>query len=328
MPVRGVEDLRQGSSPLARGLRGRLTRPRPSGGIIPARAGFTHWIGSSIRWWRDHPRSRGVYRARFPAVEEWTGSSPLARGLPTSPSPTATRCRIIPARAGFTRTRSPVAERSGDHPRSRGVYCNPVHSVSAPDGSSPLARGLPIDAVDRRRRSRIIPARAGFTVVRPVIFVARSDHPRSRGVYPAAGIRHQYHGGSSPLARGLQTRRRLIHRQRRIIPARAGFTATIARVEASGEDHPRSRGVYKSVGANVPPDLGSSPLARGLPSSPRICCSLGSDHPRSRGVYPRRSRGSRRSHGSSPLARGLLLEEARTGHYSGIIPARAGFTCG
>ena len=50
-----------GSSPLARGLlRLRLLRTR-AGGIIPARAGFTHEsIPTGLPRW-DHPRSRGVY---------------------------------------------------------------------------------------------------------------------------------------------------------------------------------------------------------------------------------------------------------------------------
>ena len=50
------------------------------------------------------------------------------------------------------------------------------------------------------------------------------DHPRSRGVYRPTDPSEAFSGGSSPLARGLQPRRRLIHRQRGIIPARAGFT--------------------------------------------------------------------------------------------------------
>ena len=95
-----------GSSPLARGLpqsgrvRGLLIR------IIPARAGFT-----SRRPGRQ--RSRG-------------GSSPLARGLPVSRSTRSRRSRIIPARAGFTPEVKAELREAVDHPRSRGVYDNPV----------------------------------------------------------------------------------------------------------------------------------------------------------------------------------------------------------
>ena len=50
------------------------------------------------------------------------------------------------------------------------------------------------------------------------------------------------------------------------------------------------------------------------------------DHPRSRGVYARTGRPITLYGGSSPLARGLLRELAAARGFSGIIPARAGFT--
>ena len=71
-----------GSSPLARGLRVRLTGAPRTPGIIPACAGFTSGadIHGSIR--KDHPRLRGVYYGPSRAEGEPGGSSPLARGLP------------------------------------------------------------------------------------------------------------------------------------------------------------------------------------------------------------------------------------------------------
>ena len=71
---------------------------------------------------RDHPRSRGVYLR----VD--------ASGLRGS--------RIIPARAGFTKDSAGKALIRRDHPRSRGVYLEVFDGAIAPDGSSPLARGL------------------------------------------------------------------------------------------------------------------------------------------------------------------------------------------
>ena len=52
---------RQGSSPLARGLRTLMPVRAARVWIIPARAGFTiiHPLGRFIP--EDHPRSRGVY---------------------------------------------------------------------------------------------------------------------------------------------------------------------------------------------------------------------------------------------------------------------------
>ena len=73
---------RNGSSPLARGLRAADAASLGGEGIIPARAGFT----------------RG---ARHPPRDE-RGSSPLARGLHDEQLRLEERGRIIPARAGFT----------------------------------------------------------------------------------------------------------------------------------------------------------------------------------------------------------------------------------
>ena len=111
-----------GSSPLARGLH-RARRPpgRPQR-IIPARAGFTRpGIGlSGTR--KDHPRSRGVYTPHTLRRTLATGSSPLARGLPSLVGSLADAGRIIPARAGFTGCDAPGSRVPQDHPRSRGVY--------------------------------------------------------------------------------------------------------------------------------------------------------------------------------------------------------------
>ena len=93
-------------------------------------------------------------------------------------------------------------------------------------GSSPLARGLlkidPLSTVDTR------------------------DHPRSRGVYMLEQLFGDRPEGSSPLARGLPRRRDVEFGGPGIIPARAGFTDHSGAVRGRGEDHPRSRGVYKS----------------------------------------------------------------------------------
>ena len=98
-----MEIIGTGSSPLARGLHQRLRVGVDDVGIIPARAGFTRRTGRGRRMRPDHPRSRGVYAATSLMNLSTVGSSPLARGLPHPPMPIASRARIIPARAGFTR---------------------------------------------------------------------------------------------------------------------------------------------------------------------------------------------------------------------------------
>ena len=54
---------------------------------------------------RDHPRSRGVYSEHGHANVSDPGSSPLARGLRRLVIEATLNRRIIPARAGFTRTK-------------------------------------------------------------------------------------------------------------------------------------------------------------------------------------------------------------------------------
>ena len=57
-----AEILPDGSSPLARGLLYLTRYDALYDRIIPARAGFTTRRVCSGSEWRDHPRSRGVYR--------------------------------------------------------------------------------------------------------------------------------------------------------------------------------------------------------------------------------------------------------------------------
>ena len=172
------------------------------------------------------------------------------------------------------------------------------------------------------------------------------DHPRSRGVYIGRARASDRAVGSSPLARGLRGPDGLAGLRRRIIPARAGFTAALRRSGALAQDHPRSRGVYVRATASSALVAGSSPLARGLRSPVKARCTgqriiparagftpvrspaprATPDHPRSRGVYDLKAHLGRITGGSSPLARGLLGLDPIAAMEAGIIPARAGFT--
>ena len=219
-----------------------------------------------------------------------------------------------------------MRSRSGDHPRSRGVYTGMPAAAARVLGSSPLARGLRLSPSTQMPVSGIIPARAGFTPSWSASFRPDRDHPRSRGVYSPSPETCPDRAGSSPLARGLRWPLSWALSGGRIIPARAGFTHRHDPGAAQPQDHPRSRGVYSVPPSLSPLRLGSSPLARGLPcgkenqrSSSRIIPARAgftslvflsprwwADHPRSRGVY---------------LLLGLILPVL-----GGIIPARAGFT--
>ena len=316
----------QGSSPLARGLRGllgvRLGRRR----IIPARAGFTASRARACVRVADHPRSRGVYFARGSAKKRPLGSSPLARGLLGVRQAVQHQDGIIPARAGFTTCVCGSQISPRDHPRSRGVYASRPWRGPASPGSSPLARGL-----------------LALCTLNEKTFM---DHPRSRGVYPRPWTSSPAPPGSSPLARGLLVGPHAGRGHHRIIPARAGFTEPAPRESLRSPDHPRSRGVYADTAVLAAQVLGSSPLARGLPcfllthalsygiiparagftTARRTTCLRRWDHPRSRGVYVGRSARAGPVAGSSPLARGLRHVDDDAAGRARIIPARAGFT--
>ena len=215
-------------------------------------------------------------------------------------------------------------------------------------GSSPLARGLHHVPGQQAALPGIIPARAGFTAGSGRACSTSTDHPRSRGVYPASSSGNSASCGSSPLARGLRRGRGGDGPLSRIIPARAGFTEDRRRGPGAGQDHPRSRGVYDNRHSVLVTTAGSSPLARGLPAvaGPRrhrhriIPARAGftpgrdarkkcaPDHPRSRGVYSPPTYYVTHSMGSSPLARGLPAQARVESSVRGIIPARAGFTGG
>ena len=337
---------RRGSSPLARGTRGRgLLRHRPDR-FIPARAGNTAAGPPRSRRWPVHPRSRGEHPTPRARPSAGGGSSPLARGTRAGGEIHHPAGRFIPARAGNTSTRSPSWPATAVHPRSRGEHLSTETLCALPIGSSPLARGTPPGQVVAEHGDRFIPARAGNTDTPPPRARGGSVHPRSRGEHgwliesaPAAD-------GSSPLARGTRAPRPTGRARSRFIPARAGNTRRSTSWPTAPPVHPRSRGEHATSTALGRHVDGSSPLARGTrPARGRArhrhrfiparagntgCTRTGAGsttvHPRSRGEHRPRIRDERALDGSSPLARGTR-DRRRPGRAPGrFIPARAGNT--
>ena len=154
------------------------------GGIIPARAGFTPAAGGPGPWAGDHPRACGVYGWRTLRQLYRRGSSPRVRGLR----------RVRGVRRGM-----PM-----DHPRACGVYHLWISHGPGILGSSPRVRGLLSVGRHVWSVARIIPARAGFTVLVPDNILKRGDHPRACGVYTQRTLRTEEWLGSSPRVRGLQ----------------------------------------------------------------------------------------------------------------------------
>ena len=233
------------------------------------------------------------------------GSSPLARGLLHPGNDRVDAGRIIPARAGFTFQLHLPCLTLKDHPRSRGVYRGSLGAGWAPPGSSPLARGLRIPIRQPRLECGIIPARAGFTCAGLLCSRSFWDHPRSRGVYRLqVGLKKRLEG-SSPLARGLPAHYREHVDKIRIIPARAGFTATIvAGGSIYGGSSPLARGLREMLGGDHS-DVRIIPARAGFTTRLGTKSSDIRDHPRSRGVYWSHTDFPNELAGSSPLARGL-----------------------
>ena len=155
-----------------------------------------------------HPRSRGEHVGTNTNAFCHAGSSPLARGtrfhthpgqdlvrlIPARAGNTRTTgrraspVRLIPARAGNTPTAAPRPQKSPAHPRSRGE-----HNICAPtrnrvSGSSPLARETLRVLIPGFSSQRLISARAGNTILTARRPALRADHPRSRGEHPSRDI--------------------------------------------------------------------------------------------------------------------------------------------
>ena len=154
------------------------------------------------------------------------------------------------------------------HPRSRGEHHRLVAENRTAWGSSPLARGAHAGAGFIEHASGLIPARAGSTPARVSRRPRRRAHPRSRGEHLRWLRLLKSWPGSSPLARGalgcLSTREPFSG----LIPARAGSTTRPTRTGWVFRAHPRSRGEHRPRRSQRPQIQGSSPLARGAPTSP------------------------------------------------------------
>ena len=90
--------------------------------------------------------------------------------------------------------------------------------------------------------SRLIPARAGKTVIGCGVAACLGAHPRSRGENARWGAIQAKTIGSSPLARGKQRYSLYRQIQAGLIPARAGKTCPGSKSRRGGWAHPRSRG--------------------------------------------------------------------------------------
>ena len=170
-----------GSSPQARGTqnvgRSGLWEPR----FIPAGAGNTRFRCPGNFRAPVHPRRRGEHSAISKSPAEAGGSSPQARGTLMKVEKPIVICRFIPAGAGNTYKCDHKDQLATVHPRRRGEHkaINAANCVG--DGSSPQARGTPINVKTTKITTRFIPAGAGNTLTASRTYPRHAVHPRRRG---------------------------------------------------------------------------------------------------------------------------------------------------
>ena len=128
------------------------------------------------------------------------------------------------------------------HPRMRGERVIQQVADAINRGSSPHARGTHPARRRVRGDHRFIPACAGNATDLPLWPDERSVHPRMRGERWMVSVSALTTGGSSPHARGTQTRLALTCDRPWFIPACAGNADTGRRGWQLPPVHPRMRG--------------------------------------------------------------------------------------
>ena len=223
------EDVRRllwsvGSSPRVRGKPFSSIRAPHLTRIIPARAGQTQRQGRLQHGRPDHPRACGANVNPWTSSESMVGSSPRVRGKPRQVQSSGTPVRIIPARAGQTRTTGRPSPPATDHPRACGANLTGGRPDDTVGGSSPRVRGKLGSGALNELNERIIPARAGQTRWNRWNCSTSSDHPRACGANNSSVGTRGVRAGSSPRVRGKLVDLRYARLSCRIIPARAGQT--------------------------------------------------------------------------------------------------------
>ncbi len=217
-------------------------------------------------------------------------------------------------------------------------------------GSSPRARGTPLQALDAGGLARFIPAGAGNTTNSTAVSSPTAVHPRGRGEHNTPESIANGQIGSSPRARGTHHEHPQRRRQPRFIPAGAGNTVVTGEEGGLPAVHPRGRGEHATVTGLAATSAGSSPRARGThirwlrigatdrfipagagntlppPPPPPLPSSPVTVHPRGRGEHDAITAHMHYGVGSSPRARGTHPGQLRGGVPLRFIPAGAGNT--
>ena len=268
-----------GSSPRGRGKRVADTERQLRVRLIPA------WAGKTVRALMvtvvagAHPRVGGensLYSGEGVSV---SGSSPRGRGKPRRRQPVPDRRGLIPAWAGKTEYPATAGPPRPAHPRVGGENTQTTKPITSVSGSSPRGRGKHQRWQLHADHRGLIPAWAGKTSTRRPTSVRARAHPRVGGENVRVAAKRRAKTGSSPRGRGKRDGRPERLRARRLIPAWAGKTESMASIASSVRAHPRVGGENLPEIAVIRREQGSSPRGRGKRAS-------GSRLPRTGGLIP------------------------------------------
>ena len=274
------------------------------------------------------------------------GSSPRGRGKQLRARIPVVRSRLIPARAGKTRSAWRGGRWRRTHPRAGGENAFAAYRLIKLHGSSPRGRGKQGEESADGLHEGLIPARAGKTCLYTSFKLVSEAHPRAGGENRSPLSCHVARSGSSPRGRGKHVLRSQRRRAPRLIPARAGKTVHPIRRCGRNRAHPRAGGENFASASTVLKKPGSSPRGRGkrrrlvvagdhvglIPARAGKTSSAPSwqasrpAHPRAGGENAARRVLRGTSRGSSPRGRGKRARQAVDPEYPGLIPARAGKT--
>ena len=191
------------------------------------------------------------------------GSSPRVRGKHSYLVAVRVPFGLIPACAGKTERRLPVARECQAHPRVCGENRWRDAVVLILKGSSPRVRGKHYVRWVCFVCLGLIPACAGKTVGLCVFHFHRSAHPRVCGENFTLIQSLDIDVGSSPRVRGKLHSLGCAYFDQGLIPACAGKTTSLEFTRLRAWAHPRVCGENAMIGTAVAGAAGSSPRVRG-----------------------------------------------------------------
>ena len=256
-------EYKNGSSPRVRGKPRGGARDPAAPGLIPARAGKTRTRATSPTAPWAHPRACGENSTNHPRPRSSRGSSPRVRGKRLVEFFGRDLARLIPARAGKTKTSPQPGPGGTAHPRACGENRRSCTRRPPEPGSSPRVRGKQRWRFRQCQHSRLIPARAGKMAAAAACSPARSAHPRACGENFSSPNVVVFGDGSSPRVRGKPGPPVRNGSIEGLIPARAGKTGPPARPRGRPAAHPRACGENAMHACARATAAGSSPRVRG-----------------------------------------------------------------